>query len=117
MDDKIYFGSLIDEKRCINHHGILGMKWGRRRKIIKAAAKIQKRVDKDMRIVDRQRALERTSSYKHHLFENDRTAIANHISMQNSHIDNHNNMVNNFNMTNHINDINTMSMGMHMGGF
>lgn len=115
--NKVYFTSLVDEKRQIHHHGILGMKWGRRRKIIKAAAKIQKRVDKDMHIVDKQRALERKSSYNHHLFENDRIAIANHMSMQDGHIANHNNMVDNFNMTNHINNINTMSMVMHMGGF
>lgn len=115
--EKVYFSSIIDEKKQLNHHGILGMKWGRRRKIIKAAAKIQKRIDKDIHIVDRKRDMERKSSYKHHLFENDRIAIANHMSMQDSHIANHNNMVDNFNMTNHINNINTMSMGMHMGGF
>ena len=29
--NKVYFTSLVDEKRQIHHHGILGMKWGRRK--------------------------------------------------------------------------------------
>lgn len=28
MDNKIYFGSLMRDANFIQHHGVLGMKWG-----------------------------------------------------------------------------------------